>query len=52
MLHTIVCKFGDFDLVPAVFTGEYTIKCITPATGMTMEYNPSRRVELSLALNG
>jgi hypothetical protein len=52
IMHTIVCKFGDFDLVPAVFTDEYTIKCLTPANDMSYEEDPSLKVNLELALNG
>ena len=52
MMHTAVCKFGDFDLVPAILVEENVLKCLSPATGMNKEDDPSLRVDLSLALNG
>jgi len=52
MMHSAVCKFGDFDLVPAILVEENVLKCLSPATGMSKEDDPSLRVDLSLALNG
>lgn len=52
MMNSIVCKFGDFDLVPAILTSENEIKCLSPVTGMSSEEDPSLRLDLSLALNG
>lgn len=52
MLHTIVCRFGDYSISPAIYIDKDTIKCVTPRTEVQAETVSRMQVQLSLSMNG
>jgi hypothetical protein len=52
MMHAIVCKFGEFGIVPAKFVSKTEIATISPDTGMSRDDISEEKVALEIALNG
>ena len=52
MMHAIVCRFGEFGVVPATFVSPTQIKCLTPETKKDRGSVHSQTVYLEVALNG
>jgi hypothetical protein len=52
MMHAIVCKFGEYGTVPAVFDSKTQIRCITPDVHIERNQLHENTVDLQIALNG
>ena len=52
VLHGIVCRFGKYGDVPALYVNKTIVKCLTPETGLRRKDLHEDTVEVDLALNG
>lgn len=52
VMHSIVCRFGGYGDVPAVYLNKTNIRCMTPDTKLLRKDLHQDTVPLSLALNG
>ena len=52
VMHSIVCRFGSFGDVPAVYINRTNIRCLTPDTKMLRKDLHQDTVVVQLALNG
>lgn len=52
VLHAIVCRFGKYGTVPALYVNKTSIKCITPETKIARKEMHEDTVTVEVALNG
>lgn len=52
MMHAIVCKFGEYGTVPAVYDSKTKIRCMTPDIRIDRSQVHANTVDLQIALNG
>jgi len=52
VLHAIVCRFGKYGTVPAVYVSKTSIKCVTPETKINRKDLHEDSVTVEIALNG
>lgn len=52
VMHSIVCRFGSYGDVPAVYINKTLVRCLTPETKILRKDMSKDTVTVSLALNG
>jgi hypothetical protein len=52
VMHSIVCRFGSYGDIPAVYINKTNIRCLTPDTKILRKDMHSDTVNVGLALNG